>query len=100
MAERVRDFVSDHPSADYAAITSRFGTPRQVVSTWVGEMEMEELSRELNVRRRTMHIVTAAVLTALLVWVGVMGFVVRNAQPRTAVSFVKEIKVIEHYVFD
>ena len=100
LAERIRDFVSDHPGADYAAITNHFGTPRQVVSTWVGEMEMEELSRELNVRRRTMHIVTAAVLTALLVWVGVMGIVVRNAQPRTAVSFVKEIKVIEHYVFD
>ena len=100
LVDCVRDFVSDYPGADYTAIISRFGSPRQVVSSWVGEMEIEELSQALNVRRRALNIVTAVVLTALLVWVGVMGIAIRNAQPRTAVSFVKEIKIIEHYVFN
>ena len=34
----VRDFVTENPHADYAAITQRFGTPQQIAASYIEEM--------------------------------------------------------------
>ena len=56
----VRDFVTEHPGADYAAVVSHFGTPTQIAESNIEEMDASELLGSLRVRRKVIIIVLAA----------------------------------------
>lgn len=62
----VRDFVTEHPGADYAAIVSHFGTPTQIAESNIEEMDASELLGSLQVRRKIVVIVLAAATLLVL----------------------------------
>lgn len=70
MESSVRDYVSDRPNADYNVITARFGTPQQLVATYLEEMNVEELSRELNIRKKIVGVVILTAFIAMILWGG------------------------------
>ena len=100
VAEHVRDYVSDNPDADYDTISARFGTPQQIAVSWLEEMDGAELSEELNKRRKAVNKAVIAVLLVMAVSFAAVAFFAHRAESRTGVKFVKEVKIIEHYVFD
>lgn len=66
MESSVRDFVTEHPGADYAAIVSHFGTPTQIAESNIEEMDASELLVGLQVRRKIVIIVLAAATVLVL----------------------------------
>lgn len=66
MESSVRDFVTEHPGADYAAIVSHFGTPTQIAESNIEEMDASELLGSLRVRRKVIIIVLAAATLLVL----------------------------------
>ena len=81
MAVSVRDFATRNPQADYDAITTRFGTPRQIAASCLEDMDTEELVQHLMIGRRIAAIVGAAALTVVLLWAGVVGYAfIRHSQ--------------------
>ena len=62
----VRDFVAEHPGADYAAIVSHFGTPTQIAESNIEEMDASELLGSLQIQRKVVAIVLAAATLLVL----------------------------------
>ncbi len=70
MESSVRDFVTEHPGTDYAAIVSHFGTPTQIAESNIEEMNASELLEDLHVRRKIVVIVLAAATLLVMVRFG------------------------------
>ena len=62
----VRDFVAEHPGADYAAIVSHFGMPTQIAESNIEEMDASELLGSLQIQRKVVAIVLAAATLLVL----------------------------------
>lgn len=68
MENSVREFASEQPGTDYAAIVKWFGPPQKIAESYVAEMEASELLEEMNVRRKAVHILIASVTIIVLIW--------------------------------
>ena len=70
--ENVQAFVEEAPHADMAALYAHFGAPQQIAASYVADLDMPRLLRDLRLRKRiftaVMVLVSAALITALLMW--------------------------------
>lgn len=70
--ESILTYVRENPYADYKSIIDRFGTPGQIITAYIAELNEEELIRQIKAKKR---IISIAVVTAALIlvsWVGVV----------------------------
>ena len=75
----VWDYVSDHPDAAYEDILDRFGTPRQIVTAYVEDMEVPELVDKLRFSGKIVRITAITATVAVLLWLGVVSIaLIRN----------------------
>ena len=72
----IRAYMEENPTADYAEIERRFGSPRQITSAYLDEMDHQVLARELKIKNRIVKIVAAALIAALLMFGITLGIVV------------------------
>lgn len=72
----LNDYLNDHPDADFAELSHRFGTPKQVASSYVEDMDTEELLRNLRIRRRILGIVASTAFVVVALWVGTVTYVI------------------------
>ena len=72
----VRTYLEENPSANYTEIENKFGTPQQITSAYLDEMDHQVLARELKIKNRIVKIVAAALITALLMFGITLGIVV------------------------
>lgn len=77
--ERVSAYLEQDPDADYKTIAAQFGTPQQIASAYVDEMETPELLHSLRIRRRIVKIISAAAAAMLMLWAGGMMLVTIKA---------------------
>lgn len=97
----VRDFVSENPNADYRAIVSRFGIPKQIASAYVDDMDTGELLHNLRIRRKIVRIVVVTALLVITAWAGVMIYAINhNEQMAHGYGVVGEIEVIESIEYE
>lgn len=91
----VRDFVTENPHADYAAITQRFGTPQQIAASCIEEMDAQELTLQLRIRKTIVRIVAATALVLVLLWAGVVvTALIRHIKDMDGYLIVGEAEVI------
>lgn len=64
----VSDWLEEHPDAGYDAIVARFGTPQQIASAYVDEMDTAELLKLLRVRRNIVRIVAIMAIAIVMLW--------------------------------
>ncbi len=92
----VRDFVTENPHADYAAITQRFGTPQQIAASCIEEMDAQELTLQLRIRKTIVRIVAATALVLVLLWAGVVvTALIRHVKAMNGYLIVGEAEVID-----
>lgn len=89
----VRDYVSNRPDANYHVICSRFGTPEQVASSYLEEMDTEELMEKFRIRKNIIAIIAVAAFSAVLLWAWGVGLAL--AENRDYAEGYFEEKVIE-----
>ena len=99
MAACVRDFVSNHPDADFSTITARFGTPQQIAEASLENMDMMELAQELRLRRIIVRIVAITALSVVLLWAGVVSIALAENRSSRNGYIVDEIEINEHIVY-
>ena len=91
----VRDFVTENPHADYAAITQRFGTPQQIAASCIEEMDAQELTLQLRIRKTIVRIVAATALVLVLLWAGVViTALIRHVKAMNGYLIVGEAEII------
>lgn len=91
----VRDFVTENPHADYAAITQRFGTPQQIAASYIEEMSTPELTQQLRIRKTIVRIVAVTALALVLLWAGVvLTALIRHIKDMDGYLIVGEAEVI------
>ena len=56
----VDGYLAEHPEADFAALQAHFGSPQQIASAFVDEMETEELLNALRIRRKSLALFWAS----------------------------------------
>ena len=92
----VRDFVTENPHADYAAITQRFGTPQQIAASCIEEMDAQKLTLQLRIRKTIVRIVAATALVLVLLWAGVVvTALIRHVKAMNGYLIVGEAEVID-----
>lgn len=64
----VDGYLADHPEADFATLQAHFGTPRQIASAVVDEMETDTLLNALRIRRKIIKTVLVCTLTLVAIW--------------------------------
>lgn len=92
----VRDFVTENPHADYAAITQRFGTPQQIAASYIEEMSTPELTQQLRIKKRIVYIIGATALVLVLIWAGfVLAVTIDSHKSINGYGRYGEVTVIE-----
>lgn len=92
----VRDFVTENPNVDYAAIEQRFGTPQQIAASCIEEMDAQELTLQLRIRKTIVRIVAATALVLALLWAGVVvTALIRHVKAMNGYLIVGEAEVID-----
>lgn len=92
----VRDFVTENPNADYAAIEQRFRTPQQIAASCIEEMDAQELTLQLRIRKTIVRIVAATALVLVLLWAGVVvTALIRHVKAMNGYLIVGEAEVID-----
>lgn len=95
MESSVRDFVTENPHADYAAITQRFGTPQHAAS-YIEEMSTPELTQQLRIKKRIVYIIGATALVLVLIWAGfVLAVTIDSHKSINGYGRYGEVTVIE-----
>lgn len=91
----VQDFVIENPHVDYATITQRFGTPQQIAASCIEEMDAQELTLQLRIRKTIVRIVAVTALALVLLWAGVvLTALVRHIKDMDGYLIVGEAEVI------
>ena len=66
--ENVQAFAEENSDADMAALYAHFGAPQQIAASYVADLDMPRLLRDLRLRKRiftaVMVLVSAALITA------------------------------------
>ena len=75
ISDNVAHYLSDAPTATYSDIEQRFGTPKQIATTYINEMDTSDLLENLRVKRK----ITTAIISTCLVLIAIWGIAVTIA---------------------
>ena len=87
----VLDYVSKTPDVDYLTITVRFGTPEQITSFYLGEMDGEELVHKLGIKKQLLLMGVITTLIVVLLWGAVVFSAFAEHQRSDNGFYVEEI---------
>lgn len=68
----IDDAMLDEPDLTYEMLVKRFGTPQQIASSYVDEMETPELLKKLRIKKKIFAVVCATAAIILAIWIGVV----------------------------
>lgn len=91
----VRDYAERNPHAGYDGLIQRFGTPTQVAESCLADMDVEELSKQLNIRKKIVAIVAATAVVIVALWAGAVTIALAEERIHTNISVIEEIDVVE-----
>lgn len=69
MENSVREFASEQPDADYAAVVERLGPPEKIAESFILEMDAVVIVDNMRVRRDALYILLVGICIFLTVWV-------------------------------
>ena len=71
--EMVAEYLSENPDASYLQIENKFGTPAQIVSTYLAEAETSEIKKALNFKKQILIVMLIFTTLTFAAWVGVVS---------------------------
>lgn len=64
----IEGYIAEHPQADFTDLQTHFGTPQQIATAFVDEMDTQELLHSLRIRRRILRTVFFGIAAAVSIW--------------------------------
>ena len=71
--QSVLSFLSGAPGATYADVVARFGTPQEIATAYIDEMDTALLLKEIRIKRKIVRIIFFTVLIALALFAISLG---------------------------
>ena len=82
MVERVKvsilEYLTEEPDAGYDDLCTRFGAPEQIAAAYLEELDVSDLKKQLTIREKIVRAVATGVIVAVIVWLGVAVYAVRE----------------------
>lgn len=72
IANSIRDYVSENTHVSYDRLVRRFGTPKQIASGCINEMEPEELLTLVHTQKKLLRTITLTASLLVLMWAGLV----------------------------
>lgn len=72
MATPVRDYAERNPHGGYDAIVARFGEPEQIAASYLEELDISDLKRQLSIRKGILCVTLAAGIIGVGIWASVV----------------------------
>jgi len=69
----ILDYVSESSYVSYDRLVQRFGTPDQIVSGFIGEMEPMELLTLVHTKKEVLRNISLTALLLVLMWAGLIA---------------------------
>ena len=90
MGDNICSYIAEYPEADYQSMIKRFGEPREIVSSYIHEMDAKEISRRLRIGRKCGFAALTAICLIVLLWVGAVYSAMSNHISNEAGYIVEE----------
>ena len=100
MENSVREFVTEHPDADYAAIAGWFGVPEKIAESYVTEMPEKDIVQHLRYSEKIFHCVVITSFIIVFLWLGVVSVAMRKHDDAMVEYYTEEIAVLEEIQYD
>ena len=68
----VDNYLAEHQGIDFAELQAHFGTPLQIATAFVDEMDTSQLLQSLKIRKRIIRVVFLGAIIALALWTVVL----------------------------
>ena len=68
LEKQLRRYAADHPGCTAADLRAHFGKPRQIAVSYLEDMELPQVLKALNVRRRIAGVILAGAAVAFTMW--------------------------------
>ena len=78
ISSSVSRYLTKNPGGNYDEIVAKFGTPEQIASSYVNEMDSSELVHKLLIRKKIVRMVFAVAIVVVILWVGVVSISLLN----------------------
>lgn len=92
----VLEYLAEVPSATYGDLLTRFGTPAQIAETYLEELDVPDLRKQLTIRKRILLIVSLVAICIILLWTGVVCAALAEAKSNMGGVVTDEIEIVEH----
>ena len=92
----VLEYLAEVPSASYGDLLTRFGTPAQIAETYLEELDVPDLRKQLTIRKRILLIVSLVAICIILLWTGVVCAALAEAKSNMGGVVTDEIEIVEH----
>lgn len=76
--EIIGGYLEENTDPGYDELTARFGTPKQIVTSCLEEMDAGELIKRLKIKRKIVGIVAAAAAAVVVLWAVVVSIAYIN----------------------
>ena len=96
--DNLLQFIADAPLVNYETIVDHFGTPKQIVSTYLDEIDTEELMKSLRIKRRIFRLVSVSVVFGLLICLITAGLVYEKGARAVTGTIETSIEEIDHII--
>ena len=100
MESSLREFASEHPNADYAAIVKWFGAPEKIAESYVAEMQTADIAQRLRYGEKIIHCVVITSFIIIFLWLGAVSLAMRKHDNAMVEYYTEEIHVIEDIQYD
>lgn len=68
----IEGYIEENPDIDFTAVQMQFGTPQEIASAFVDEMDTEDLLDKLRMRKKLVTIVTTTTIAIVILWAAVV----------------------------
>ena len=69
----ILEYVAEMPDATYDDLLARFGTPEQIAASYLEEMDISDIRKQLAIRKKIMLIISLSAICIVLLWIGVVS---------------------------
>ena len=73
VATPVRDYAERNPGGGYDAIVLRFGEPERIVESYLEELDISDIRKQLVIRKKIVVIISLSAICIVLLWIGVVS---------------------------
>lgn len=76
--ESILTYVTDNPDADYMSLIGRYGTPEQIITSYIAELDESDVIRQMKAKKRIVSIAVVTAALILLSWVAAVYSAMSN----------------------